>query len=193
MNVKQYFTVKDCQVNSWNHHKNLCQAINHLQQQNLANISKEAFNIHLLMEKAKLVNVIGGECSFYCKLSNYYCKSLLDTGAQVSLLSKGQLQRNISKFEIFDLREFHDDSGKLRVQWRNIKNITLVEWVNIEIQLDGSHMALSNVAFLVTSDYMERPLLRFNVIGKMLQNSIVNILTKSLRKSSKVQAIFKSM
>ena len=54
-------------------------------------------------------------------------------------------------------------------------------------------MALSNVAFLVTSDYMERPLLGFNVISKMLQNSIGNILTKLLRKSSKVQAIFKSM
>ena len=79
------------------------------------------------------------------------------------------------------------------MQWGNIKNIPLVEWVNLEIQLDGSHMALSNVAFLVTSDYMERPLLGFNVISKMLQNSIGNILTKSLRKSSKVQAIFKSM
>ena len=79
------------------------------------------------------------------------------------------------------------------MQWGNIKNIPLVEWVNLEIQLDGSHMTLSNVAFLVTSDYMERPLLGFNVINKMLQNSIVNILTKSLRKSSKVQAIFKSM
>ena len=54
-------------------------------------------------------------------------------------------------------------------------------------------MALSNAAFLVTSDYMERPLLGFNVISKMLQNSIGNILTKLLRKSSKVQAIFKSM
>ena len=54
-------------------------------------------------------------------------------------------------------------------------------------------MALSNVAFLVTSDYMERPLLGFNVVSKMLQNSIGNILTKLLRKSSKVQAIFKSM
>lgn len=79
------------------------------------------------------------------------------------------------------------------MRWGNIKNIPLVEWVNLEIQLDGSHMALSNVAFFVTSDYMERPLLGFNVINKMLQNSIVNILTKSLRKSSKDQAIFKSM
>ena len=79
------------------------------------------------------------------------------------------------------------------MQWGNIKNTPVVEWVNLEIQLDGSHMALSDVAFLVTSDYMERPLLGFNVINKMLQVSRVNILTKSLRKSSKVQAIFKSM
>ena len=78
------------------------------------------------------------------------------------------------------------------MQWGNIKNTPVAEWVNLEIQLDGSHMALSDVAFLVTSDYMERPLLGFNVINKMLQNSRVNILTKSLRKSSKVQAIFKS-
>ena len=45
---------------------------------------------------------------------------------------------------------------------------------------------------------MERPILGFNVIREMLQyylqkDVLVNILTKSFGKSSKVQAIFKSM
>ena len=59
-------------------------------------------------------------------------------------------------------------------------------------------MVLSNVSFLVTSDYMESALLGFNVMKKRLQDdqqkdSLVNIPTKPFGKSPKVQAIFKSI
>ena len=60
-----------------------------MEQQHIANRSKQTtFNTQLPKEKAKLVNVIDDECNLYCKLNNYYCKSLLETGDQVSLLSK---------------------------------------------------------------------------------------------------------
>ena len=91
---------KKCQVNSWNHHKNLCQAINSLDQKHLSNIPKQAmFNTQVPKEKAKLLNEIGDECNSYCKLNNYYCKLLLDTGAQVSLLSKDCPQRTYQNLE----------------------------------------------------------------------------------------------
>ena len=199
-NCKVVFSCsKKCQVNSWNHHKNLCQTINYLEQQHLAHISKQTtFNTQLPKEKAKLANVIGHECNLHCKLNDYYCKLFLDTGPQVSLLSKDWLQKNISKFEILDLRELLDGSDKIRVQWENNTNIPFAGWVNLEIQLEGSHTVLSNVPVLLTSNYMERPALGFNVIKETLQDDqrkddIINILTKSFGKSPKFQAISKSV
>ena len=60
-----------------------------MEQQHIANRSKQTtFNTQLPKEKAKLVNVIDDECNLYCKLNNYYCKSLLETVDQVFLLSK---------------------------------------------------------------------------------------------------------
>ena len=59
----------------------------------------------------------------------------------------------------------------------------------------NSDTALSNVPFFVTSDYMKRAILVFNVFKKMLPDgqqiyALINILTKSF---VKVQAIFKSI
>ena len=96
------------------------------------------------------------------------------------------------------LPELLDDGDKLKIQWENSINIPFVGWTNLEIQLEGSDMTLSNVPFLVMSDYMERTILGFNMIKETLQDSqlkdaLVTILTKSFGKSLKVQDIFKSM
>ena len=40
--------------------------------------------------------------NLYCKQNNYYCKLLLHTESQVSLLSKDWLQKNISNFEMLN-------------------------------------------------------------------------------------------
>ena len=145
-----FYCLKKCQVNSWDHHKNLCQTINHLEQQHLVNISKQiTYNTQLPKENGKL------ECNLYCKLNNYYCKLFLDTGAQVSVISKDWLQKNVSKFKILDLRERLDDGNKSRVQWGNSTNMPFVGWVNLEIQLGSSDTKLSNIPLFVTSDNME--------------------------------------
>ena len=93
---------------------------------------------------------------------------MLDTGGQVSLLSKDLLQKNISKFEILDLMELLDDGTKLKIQSGNSANLPFVGWVNQEIQLESSDTTLSNIPLHVTSDYIERPILGFDVIKEML-------------------------
>ena len=90
---RAFYCSKKCEVNSWNHHMNLCHSINYLEQQHISNISKQTtFNTQLPKEKAKSVNLIGDECNLNCKLNNYFSKLLLDTGAQMHLLSKAWLQ-----------------------------------------------------------------------------------------------------
>ena len=63
-----------------------------------------------------MVNAVGDECNLYYELNNYFCKLLLGTEAQVSLLSKVWLKASISKFETLNLKELLDDAGKLRVE-----------------------------------------------------------------------------
>ena len=123
---------------------------------------------------------------------------MLHTGVQVSLISKHWLQKNISKFEILDLKKRLDDGDKLQVQWGNSTNIPFVGWVNLKIELEGEDAASSNVPFLVTTDYMDKSILGFYVIMEMPQyyqhkDALVSIFTKLFRKLSKVQAIFKSI
>ena len=94
--------------------------------------------------------------------------------------------------------ELLDDGTKLKIQSGNSANIPFVGWVNQEIQLESSDTTLPNIPLHVTSDYIERPILGFDVIKEMLQDNqqkdaLVNILTTSFGKSSKVQTIFKSM
>ena len=176
-----------------------CQAINQLEQQHLANISTPTlFNTRLQKEKAKLLNVIGDDYNLYCKLNCYYCKFLLNTGGQVSLLSKDLLEKNISKFEILDLMELLDDGTKFRIQWGNSPNIQFVGWVNQEIQLESSDTTLSNMPTPCDVRLHRKANFRFDVIKEMLQDNqqkdaLVKILTKSFGKSSKAQTIFKSM
>ena len=78
--------------------------------------------------------------------------------------------KKTSKIKKLDFRELLDDGHKLRVQWGNSTNIPFVAWVNLEIQLEGADAALSHLPFLATSDYMERPILKFNVLKEMLQD-----------------------
>lgn len=60
-------------------------------------------------------------------------------------------------------------------------------WVNLEIHLEGSDAALSDIPLPATSDYMEIPNLEFNAIKEMQQiDALIKILTKSFEKLSKV-------
>ena len=79
-----YYCSKECQMSSWHKHKTLGTSIATLEKKH-----NKSFPTHLSpKEKAKIAKIVGEKCLMQCELSGVPTSVLLDTGAQVSIVSE---------------------------------------------------------------------------------------------------------
>ena len=93
---------KRCQASAWEHHKPICEAIQILSRDFGKSTSESrltdaenvnVFSTHItLKEKTKVAKLIGKKCIVLCKLNGVETPVLLDTGAQVSIISLQELK-----------------------------------------------------------------------------------------------------
>ena len=99
-------------------------------------------------------------------------KVLLDTGAQVSLLSNTWLNTYLNEHKVSKIEEILDPCDKPRVQWGNQAEIPFVGWVDITFELIGHGDEESQrlqIPFLLIEEVLQQPILSFNTI-KVLAN-----------------------
>ena len=69
---------------------------------------KKACNIDTNLSprnQSKLLRLIGEQCKVTCQLNDVQVEALWDTGAQVSMVDRKWLDRNIANYEICDMSE----------------------------------------------------------------------------------------
>ena len=61
---------------------------------------------------------------------------LLDTGAQVSIVSKSYLMKNYPKLTREPLKEILENGDSFRVQWGNNAQISFLGWASLSVQVE---------------------------------------------------------
>ena len=167
-----YYCSKDCQTKNWAKHKAICVAIKTL----ASNRQEETmFKSHLTpSERQKLVKLVGKRCMVNCKLNGVDKKSLWDTGAMVSAVSKRWLKKNFDGLPIRSIDELIDEP--LNIEAANSKSMPCSGWVELSFQLSSGPVL--HVPFLVMNDRMEAPIVGFNVIAELLKDESVDLLNE---------------
>ena len=77
---------------------------------------------------------------------------LLDTGAQVSIVSKSYLTNNYLELTVKPLKETLENRDSFRVQWGNSTQIPFLGWTSLNVQVGyETNSATLDVPYLVTS------------------------------------------
>ena len=96
---------------------------------------------------------------------------LWDTGAQVSIVSEGFLQSQLSSVQIQDVERLLGSNGSISLQAANGTDIPYCGWAEIGVRLSNENEAEIIVPFLVTKENIEQPIIGFNIIDLMVKNT----------------------
>ena len=162
---------KTCQISHWRDHKTICYAIEQAESyfENTYQ-PKTMFASHLRPEvHQKLVNLVGEKCLISCKVNSVKCKALWDTGAQVSMVSKDWLNRNMPDLKLQKVDEILGIN--LNLTAANGTNIPYAGFVEVSVSIAGNDKIRLDVPMLVTSQSIEAPILGYNVIEEFVKTS----------------------
>ena len=128
------------------------------------------FNSHLTpLEHQKIAKLIGQKCEINCSLEGTESKVLLDTGAQVSLISRHFLHTFLPNLQI---QPIEDLLGEQTFELYTVNNslIQFDGFVEITFALLGNvEDFLIKVPFLVTSEDIDQTIIGFNVILELIR------------------------
>lgn len=93
----------------WNSHKNLCQAIEHLETQKRLRVERGDGYVlasHLTPKQhIAVAKLVGKKCKVSCVLNGVSVEALWDTGAQVSIASKHWLEEYLPSLNLRNIEE----------------------------------------------------------------------------------------
>ena len=146
----------------------ICQAIKELSQR--VPTPQTAFVSHLTpTQHAKVVNLVGRKCTVKFLLNDSEVTALWDTGAQVSIMTKGMLGEKLPGTVVRDISELINVG--LDLMAANGTKIPFIGWADVRVQLPSSteEKLEVHVPFLITLDRLEMPILGCNVIEELLR------------------------
>ena len=109
---------------------------------------------------------------------------LLDTGAQVSLISDKYLRENFQHVDEYPVNELLDERDSLRVQWGNQTDIPFSKYTVVNLCIgEGEDKCHLDVPSLITTDQLCNPMLGFNTIKHIPQTTDDKILIKLFQTS----------
>ena len=112
--------------------------------------------------REKVVGLVGEKCLVKCIANKNPGVILLDTGTQVSIVSKSYLTKIYPELNVKPLKEILENGDSFRVQWGNSTQIPLLGWTSLNVQVgDETNSATLDVPYLVTSREIEYPIFGF--------------------------------
>lgn len=145
-----------------------------------ANVEEPGFimNSH---DKKRTAQLIGGKCLISCVVNGVGAKMLVDTGAQVSVIGKDWVEKNLPEVEIKPLSKLITEP--LYVVAANGSNIPFAGWIDVYLEIlsvSQGQMAIQ-VPFLVSYNCLDNPLLGVNVIAELIRENCEMTGTVNLR------------
>ena len=116
-------------------------------------------------EKNKVAELIGDKWLIQCRLNKREAPVLLNTGAQVSIVSEDYMQQNHPDAEIKHISHILDERYSMRVLWENQADIPLNSFTVMKLNVgDETVHCHVDVPFLITIDHIHHPTVGLNVI-----------------------------
>ena len=152
----------------WPEHKVLCTAISHLSIKagvKMLNHSDSTFVTHLTPQQhATVEGLVGKRCTVKGEINGHSSEVLWLTGAQVSIMSNEFLRKKFPDVVVKDISELLNN--KLSLTAANGSEIPYIGWVELNFRLSSGNNELK-VPFLVTEQFLDSPLIGFNVIEEI--------------------------
>ena len=172
-----YYCLKSCQKRHWSEHQTLCKAIRGQLNQNKETLrglgdssDTGMFVSHLPPKKhAKIAKLVGWKCSIKSLVNDVDIVALWDTGAQVSILPEHILSDNFPDLKLQDIGKLLGANSGLNLTATNGTAIPYKGWVEAKFQLNWEDEKEVTVPFLVTPEWLEQPIVGYNVIEPFLQ------------------------
>lgn len=123
-------------------------------------------------KRERMAGLIGSKCLLNCHLGGVETEVLLDSGAQVSVVGRSWLQQKLPEVKMQSIESLLADH-KLHVTAANGTEIPFEGWVSLLLEIKsgkGGEIAI-NVPMLVVTNYMDNPLVGFNVIEEIIKGS----------------------
>ena len=150
----------------------LCTAISHLANKvepKELDPNNHTFVSHLTpQQQATVVGLVGKRCTVKGEINRHSVDVLWDTGAQVSIISNEFVKRNFPDVAVRDISELLNT--KLNLTAANGSEMPYIGWVELNFRLSLCNNDLI-VPFLVTEQYLDSPLIGFNVIEEIIKDS----------------------
>jgi hypothetical protein len=122
-------------------------------------------------EGATVARLVGKKCTVKCLLNGVESTALWDTGAQVSIVSHDWLLKNLPKAELRTVESLLGAS-ELDLKAANGTALPYDGWIDIDFKLMGTnHDYGIKVPFLVAKNVFDVPIIGYNVIERVIQNS----------------------
>ena len=108
-----------------------------------------------------------------CLLHGKETEALWDTGAQVSIISRNWVRRNLPGYDVRDISELLG-MAELDLKTANGTDLPCKGWVELEFSLAKGASEQNNiiVPFLAAKDSLDMPIVEFNVIEEITRNSV---------------------
>lgn len=160
-----------CQKKHWPDHKVLCTAISHLankvEPKELDRNNYTFVSDLTPQQQPTVVGLVGKRCTVKGEINRHSVDVLWDTGAQVSIKSNKFLKRNFPDV-VKDISELLNT--KLNLTAANGSEMPYMGWVEPNFRLLSCNNDLK-VPFLVTEQYLDSPLIGFNVIKEIIKDN----------------------
>ena len=119
-------------------------------------------------KREAVAKLIGKKALIQCNLSGLAVTALLDSGAEVSIISRAWKDVHLPDLEIRPMSEIIEEIDELKVYAVNGELIPFDGWVAIMTNLPGNEDPSLSICvpFLVSSLTMDRPLVGFNVLDR---------------------------
>ena len=112
-------------------------------------------SVLLVKDEAKVASLVGESCLIDCQL-NGQVTSLLDTGAQVSIIDIEDLKNYHSNSIVRSLDQILEICDSFRVQWGNIADIPFTGRVDMIVTIgEEKNCGSIHVPFLVTTEKLQ--------------------------------------
>ena len=179
-----FYCSKICQKRDWQKHEPLCCVIASEQKQvNTVRIQIGDSHDSLLQPShlsdknyQKIVKLIGDKCLITCSLQGTKMQALLDTGAQVSIISKSILTEHFPEEEIHDVSELLGSDTALDLKTANGSTLPYSGYVVLSFSLQEGASNGLKVPMLVTNTDIDNVIIGYNVLEEIINSHSDNSL-----------------
>jgi len=189
--ITSYYGDK-CQASAWEQHKPTCDAIQTLSKDcgKSSTESKltDAENGNVFStcitpkEKGKVAKFIGKKCIVLCKLNGVEIPVLLDTGAQVSIISLQVLKHCSPETKLNRIEDCLDPGATLELTTANGTVLPYLGWVSINCELKGDNKGSGTISLpmLVTESILDHPIIGYHVLEQLISTCDTNSKTDEI-------------